>query len=98
MGEAMRDRALRVMDECARIAEMTEEPGRITRRYLTPPMHAVHKHLRDRMEKLEMRVRVDAAGNLRGLWEPRELGGKRLMIGSHLDSVPNAGAYDGVLG
>src|SRR5258708_16948894 len=98
MGEAMRDRALRVMDECARFAEMTEEPGRITRRYLTPPMHSVHNHLRDRMEKLGMRVRVDAAGNLRGLWEPRESGEKRLIIGSHLDSVPNAGAYDGVLG
>ena len=98
MGEAMRDRALRVMDECGRIAEMTEEPGRITRRYLSPPMHNVHKHLRDRMEKLGMLVRVDAAGNLRGLWEARGFGGKRLVIGSHLDSVPNAGAYDGVLG
>lgn len=98
MGDAMRDQALRVMEECARIAEMTEEAGRITRRYLTPPMHSVHKHLRGRMENLGMRVRVDAAGNLRGLWEACELGLKRLMIGSHLDSVPNAGAYDGVLG
>lgn len=94
----MRDQALRVMDACARIAAMTEEPGRITRRYLTPPMHSVHEHLRDRMEQLGMRVRVDAAGNLRGIWEPGETVGKRLIIGSHLDSVPNGGAYDGVLG
>lgn len=94
----MRDRALRVMEECARIAQMTEEPGRITRRYLMPPMHAVHSHLRKRMESLEMRVEVDAAGNLRGLWVPPKASGKRLIVGSHLDSVPNAGAFDGVLG
>lgn len=42
-----------------------------------------------------MQVSVDAAGNLRGL---RTAGVKRLLIGSHLDTVPNAGAYDGVLG
>jgi allantoate deiminase len=98
MVEAMMDRALRVMSECARIAEMTEEPGRITRRYLTPPMHEVHRHLRGRMEALGMRVHIDAAGNLRGLWTPHKCRGKRLIIGSHLDSVPNAGAFDGVLG
>ncbi len=98
MGEGMRDRALRVMEECACIAEMSEEPGRITRLYLTPPMHSVHEYLRDRMEMLGMRVRVDAAGNLRGLWEPRGYRQQRLVIGSHLDTVPNAGAYDGVLG
>lgn len=98
MGEAMRDRALRVMEECARIAQITEEPGRITRRFLTPPMHAVHSHLRARMESLGMSVQVDAAGNLRGLWEPRKPTGERLVIGSHLDSVPDGGAFDGVLG
>jgi allantoate deiminase len=44
-------------------------------------------------------VRVDAAGNLRGLL--RSAGGDRtprLFIGSHLDTVPGAGAFDGVLG
>jgi allantoate deiminase len=92
------DRAHRVMEECARIAQMTEEPGRITRRYLTPPMHAVHSHLRERMESLGMRVNVDAAGNLRGRWEPTKTPRRRILIGSHLDSVPNAGAFDGVLG
>jgi allantoate deiminase len=98
MGEAMMDRALRVMEECALIAQMTEEPGRTTRRYLTPPMHAVHSHLRQRMVSLGMRVKVDAAGNLRGFWAPSNSSGKRLLIGSHLDSVPNAGAFDGVFG
>jgi allantoate deiminase len=98
MGETVRDRAERVLRVCACIAEMTEERGRITRRFLTPPMHNVHAHLRKQMESLGMRVRIDAVGNLRGLWVPNEPGSERLVIGSHLDTVPNAGAFDGVLG
>lgn len=94
----MRDRARRAIEECARIAAFTEEPGRITRRFLTPPMHQVHAHLRTRMEAMGMIVSVDALGNLRGMWRPAGASGKRLMMGSHVDTVPNAGEYDGVLG
>jgi allantoate deiminase len=77
---------------------MTEEPGRTTRRFLTSPVHDVHAFLRRRMVALGMDVRVDAAGNLRGLWTPPKSGERRLILGSHIDTVPNAGAYDGVLG
>jgi allantoate deiminase len=77
---------------------MTEEPGRIMRRFLTPPVHEVHAHLRRRMEALGMAVRTDAVGNLRGLWKPTDRVRPRLIIGSHIDTVPDAGAYDGVLG
>ena len=94
----MTDQARRAIEECLCIARMTEEPGRITRRFLTPPMHDVHAHLRTRMESLGMDVEVDAVGNLRGLWQPRASHRDRLMIGSHLDTVPNAGAFDGILG
>ena len=94
----MRERVLRAIAECRLIATMTEEPGRITRRFLTPPMHDVHAHLRARMEALGMAVHVDAVGNLRGLWRPERARGKRLLLGSHIDTVPDAGAFDGVLG
>ena len=94
----MRDRAARAIAECKLIAAMSEEPDRITRRFLTPPMHEVHAHLRARMELLGMTVQVDAAGNLRGLWQPEGAPAKRLVIGSHIDTVPDGGAYDGVLG
>lgn len=94
----MKGRAANAIAECQRVAAFTEEPGRITRRFLTPPMHAVHDRLRDRMTVLGMRVTVDAAGNLRGLWQPEGASRKRLVIGSHVDTVPDAGAYDGVLG
>jgi allantoate deiminase len=94
----MRNRALRAIEECRHIAAMSEEPNRITRRFLAPPMHDVHAHLRARMETLGMTTQVDAAGNLRGLWRAAGASMKRLIIGSHIDTVPDAGAYDGVLG
>lgn len=94
----MRELAKNAIAECRRLAEFTEEPGRITRRFLTEPMHGVHHRLRERMNALGMEVTVDAVGNMRGLWQPERAPSKRLIIGSHVDTVPNAGAFDGVLG
>jgi allantoate deiminase len=45
-----------------------------------------------------MTVSVDAVGNLRGFYPGTSPGAPRILIGSHLDTVPNAGAYDGILG
>src|SRR6266481_3649814 len=92
------DRAARIIARCREIAACTEVPGEITRLFLTPPMHEVHELLRDWMEAAGMTVRVDAIGNLRGLWPGLVPGSPRLLIGSHLDTVPNAGAFDGILG
>jgi allantoate deiminase len=92
------ERAQRAIADCRRIATMSEESGRTTRRFLAPPVREVHGHLRKRMESLGMTVRTDAAGNMRGLWEPHGARAKRLILGSHIDTVPNAGAFDGVLG
>jgi allantoate deiminase len=94
----MPERARRAIAECRRIASMSEEPNRTTRRFLTLPVREVHALLRERMEAVGMTVSVDAAGNLRGLWQPPNATGKRLILGSHIDTVPNAGAFDGVLG
>lgn len=94
----MKERALRAIAECRHIATMSEEPGRITRRFLTAPMHDVHAHLSGRMKSLGMSVARDTAGNLRGVWQPERSGSKRLVLGSHIDTVPDAGAFDGVLG
>jgi allantoate deiminase len=91
-------RAKRAIEECRTIAAMSEEPGRTTRRFLTAPVHQVHQHLRARMESLGMSVHVDPVGNLRGLWKPSGGSTRRLILGSHIDTVPDAGAFDGVLG
>ena len=94
----MNDRARRAIEECRAIAQMSEDPSRITRRFLTAPVQQVHQHLRMRMESLGMTVHVDAVGNLRGLWKSSSASAKRLILGSHIDTVPDAGAFDGVLG
>ncbi len=91
-------RAARIIARCREIAAYTEVPGETTRLFLTPSMHAVHTLLRGWMEAAGMTVQVDAAGNLRGLWLGLVPESPRLIIGSHLDTVPNAGAFDGILG
>jgi allantoate deiminase len=88
--------ALKAIACCRELAEFTEEPGRTTRTFLSPPMRDVHRLLGTWMEAIGMRVSIDAAGNLRGLYG--DPGAPRLIIGSHLDTVPNAGAFDGILG
>src|SRR5258708_27254905 len=50
------------------------------------------------MKALGMNVSVDAVGNLRGFHRALSPGAPRILIGSHLDTVPNAGAFDGILG
>ena len=92
------DRATCVIARCREIAACTEVPGEITRLFLTAPMHDVHALLRGWMEIAGMTVRIDSIGNLRGLWPGLAPGSPRLLIGSHLDTVPNAGAFDGILG
>lgn len=90
--------AQEVISLCHTLAQFTEEPGHITRTFLSPPMREVHRELGSRMEQLGMGVSVDAAGNLRGYYPARTPGARRLIIGSHLDTVPHAGAFDGILG
>lgn len=92
--DAYRDAARAAIDRCQWIAARTEDTGRITRTFLSAPMRDVHGYLRVWMEGLGMSVRVDQAGNLRGTTGP----GPAVIVGSHLDTVPDAGAYDGVLG
>jgi len=87
-----------VVARCQVLARMSETPGAITRTFCSKPMREAHHALRGWMEEAGMRVSVDHAGNLRGVYPAREGGEACLLIGSHIDTVPDAGAYDGVLG
>lgn len=87
-----------VIGRCRALAEFTEEAGFTTRRFLSKPMCEVHARLRSWMEEAGMSVHVDAAGNMRGCYSATQAARRRLLIGSHLDTVPRAGAFDGVLG
>ena len=90
--------AREVVDRCRILAGFSQEPSRTTRTFLSPPMRDVHAYLGAWMQRAGMSVRVDDAGNLRGVYLASSPGRPRLFIGSHLDTVPNAGAFDGVLG
>ena len=90
--------AREVLERCEVIARFSEEPGRITRTFLCPAMHGVHDCLTAWMRAAGMTVHRDALGNLIGRYPAAVPDAPLLLIGSHLDSVPNAGKYDGVLG
>ncbi len=68
----------------------------LSRRYLTPAHRAAVNELTTWMEAAGMAVSLDAAGTLIGRYEGT--GTKTLLIGSHIDTVGDAGAYDGTLG
>jgi allantoate deiminase len=91
--------AAEILDRCNALARCSDEPGRITRVFCSPAMRHAHRLLIQWMKSAGMTSRVDAAGNLIGTYHPPGCDPeRRLMIGSHLDSVADAGRYDGVLG
>jgi allantoate deiminase len=96
--ETFSDLATRVISRCRHLATFTEVPGETTRTFLSPPMHDVHKLMREWMQAAGMSVMIDSIGNIRGLYPGSVPDFPRLVIGSHLDTVPNAGAFDGPLG
>jgi allantoate deiminase len=96
--DTSQSRAQRVIDRCRKLAGFSEQPGRTTRTFLSPPMHDCHREIAAWCAPLGAEVWIDAAGNLRALYPAAQANAPRLVVGSHLDTVPNAGAFDGVLG
>jgi allantoate deiminase len=88
--------AATVMERCDVLAMCTEEPGRITRPFASDAMRRAHVHVNEWMRRAGMTVVRDNIGNLRGRYEGT--GASILLLGSHLDSVRDAGRYDGPLG
>lgn len=76
----------------------SEEPDRLTRRFLTGAHGATLEKIGEWMRAAGMSVQIDAAGSLTGRLEGRVAEAPALVFGSHVDSVRDAGAYDGMLG
>ncbi len=91
-----------VVARCRMLAAHSEESGHLSRTFLSEAMRSAQAQVREWMERAGMRVHLDDAGNLRGCYpgvpSAIQSGAKRLIIGSHLDTVPHAGAFDGALG
>ncbi|EKV29225.1 N-carbamoyl-L-amino acid hydrolase [Caenispirillum salinarum AK4] len=87
-----------ILARCDALAAHTEEPGRLTRTFLTPVHAAAAAEVRRWMEAAGMTVRMDGMANLIGRYEGKEPDAPAVLIGSHLDTVRDAGRYDGMLG
>jgi allantoate deiminase len=88
--------AAQVLERCAQLGTVSEEEGVLVRRYATPAMARAGELVGGWMGEAGLEVREDAAGNLIGrLGTP---GTPALVLGSHLDTVRDAGRYDGPLG
>jgi allantoate deiminase len=84
-----------VLERCDVLARCSEEPGRLTRRFATPALADARGLVAGWMREAGLEPRCDAVGNLIGR---RDGPGPTLLLGSHLDSVRDAGRYDGPLG
>src|SRR5437868_3696219 len=92
------DLAGEVLARCKVVARYSEEPGKITRPFPSASMRGVQECVGGWMRAAGLAVRLDPIGNLIGRREATHEGAPALLLGSHLDSVPDAGKYDGVLG
>lgn len=94
---ALGERAQAMLDA---LAAITAEPGKMTRLYLSPEHKRAAALVGEWMRRAGMTVRMDAVATMHGL-VPAARGGarpKRLLIGSHIDTVIDGGRYDGNLG
>ncbi|CAN7383208.1 Zn-dependent hydrolase [Mesorhizobium sp. LjNodule214] len=81
-----------------RLAEATADAPGITRVAYGPGERLAHAMVREEGEKLGAAARVDAAGNLYLTLKGRNPDLPPVVIGSHLDSVPHGGNFDGAAG
>ena len=90
--------AQRVMARCDILAAISEQPDQLTRVYLSPQHREANALVALWMAEAGMETWQDAVGNVCGRYEAAAPGAPALLLGSHLDSVRNAGRYDGPLG
>jgi allantoate deiminase len=90
--------AERIMQRCEALARHSELPGGLTRVFLSPESRAAGDAVLGWMREAGMQAKLDAMGNAVGRYEGNRPGLACLMLGSHLDTVRDAGRYDGMLG
>ncbi len=98
---ATHDLGERVLARLDALAAVTDEPGRITRLYLSPAHRRAADLVAGWMRDLGLDVAEDATGTVRGFLPaaaPGPQANRKLLIGSHIDSVIDAGRFDGCLG
>jgi allantoate deiminase len=92
------DDARLVLERCDQLGGYSEETDHLTRSYGSEAMRQVNETVQAWMQAASMRPKQDAIGNLVARYEAATSDAKTLLLGSHLDSVRDAGKYDGPLG
>ena len=87
-----------VMDRCDQVGKISSEEGMLVRLAYTPALRKAQDLVANWMRGAGMSVTEDHVGNLIGRYAAPNADARTLIIGSHLDSVRDAGRYDGVLG
>ena len=90
--------AQRIWDRCDALATCSETPGALTRVFLSAEQRAANALVLGWMQEAGLSARIDAIGNVIGRYEGTRSSLPCLMLGSHLDTVRDAGKYDGMLG
>src|SRR3954471_3429826 len=88
--------AARIMQRCDQLARHSELAGGLTRVFLSRESRAAGERVLGWMRDAGMPAALDPIGNAVGRYEGA--GPQCLMLGSHLDTVRDAGRYDGMLG
>ena len=88
----------RILERCEALARCSEQPDALTRVYLSAEQRAANELVLAWMREAGMSARLDAIGNVVGRYDGDRPGAPCLMLGSHLDTVRDAGKYDGMLG
>jgi hydantoinase/carbamoylase family amidase len=87
-----------ILVQAEALAKFTEDAPRLTRTYLTPEHRAAGDFLRSLMRDAGMPADYDALGNVVGRYAAATPDAPVVICGSHMDSVRNAGKYDGLFG
>ena len=90
--------AKNVIERLDTLARISDEPGRITRTFGSPATKRANAKVAGWMREAGLETREDAVGNLIGHYPGESAGAKSLLLGSHLDTVRDAGKFDGTLG
>lgn len=90
--------AQQVMSRCDELGQISQSDENLDRRYLTPEHKQANQLVGEWMSQAGMKTWQDEAGNLWGRLESKKPNAPRYLLGSHLDTVPNGGKYDGMLG
>src|SRR5271154_24178 len=88
----------RLMARLDAFAAFTDEPSRLTRLFLSEAHRRAARAFIGWCGEAGLEARIDAAGNVVARYEGRRAGAPALMLGSHIDTVRDAGRYDGNYG